>query len=329
MVDSGFVDDAFGSMAECISDVFRLDVVPGFGGRVVVAACGGIQGSPTLEVAVDDSAEGLGAAQHRVVRGRVTNEFSLDGILLVSEGEVSVLDELDLVRIIQRCRWRGVHGTANVELDVTEQEGFRAGVVRSVQIVAEAFGWAQEPEVGDDDEVDDMDLHCPESRVLGVQGDEEFFEDDGVDGVGPRGGVVLHSECVQEIRECGTVLFGSCMREAGIFFTQVGDPLADGSEDRRYGVSSDIVLTTTGALPQAVGVDEDVVEPVVDVWDSRKRRVNSVGLAELGPLSELLALGSPGARDIGLRGGFERRAEISREASSGLRVRIRQGLRCG
>ena len=329
MVDAGFVDDAFGSMAECVSDVFRLDVVPGFGGRVVVAACGGIQGSPTLEVAVDDSAEGLGAAQHRVVRGRVTNEFSLDGILLVSEGEVSVLDELDLIRVIQRCRRRRVVGSADLELDVSEQEGFGAGVVRSIQVVAEALGWPQEPEVGDDNEVDDMDLHRPEPRVLRVEGDEEFFEDDGVDGIGPRGGVILLSEGVQEIREYGTVLFGSCIREAGIFFTQVGDPLADGSEDRRYGVSSDIVLTTTGALPQAVGVDEDVVEPVVDVRDSRKRRVNTVGAAELGPFSELLALGSPGSRDIGLRGGFERRAEVSREASSGLRVRIRQGLRCG
>ena len=112
-------------------------------------------------------------------------------------------------------------------------------------------------------------------------------------------------------------------------FTQVGDPLADGSEHLRYGISSDIVLTATGALAEAVGVDDDVVEAIVDVRDSLKRRVSAVGDAELCPLGELLALGSACPLDIGLSGGFERRAEVSREASSGCRVRSRQGLGCG
>ena len=123
--------------------------------------------------------------------------------------------------------------------------------------------------------------------------------------------------------------FGSCMRESKILFTQVGDPLADGSEDRRYGISPDIVLIAAGPLAQAVGVDKDAVEAVVDVRDSRKRRLSAVGAAELGPLGELLALGSPGSRDIGFRGGLERSAEVSREASSGCSLRSRQGLRCG
>ena len=91
----------------------------------------------------------------------------------------------------------------------------------------------------------------------------------------------------------------------------------------------DIVLIAAGALSEAVGVDDDVVEAVVVVLDVAKARLSSVRCTEPGPLGKLLARGNPGTRDIGLRGGFERRAEISREESSGGRVRSRQGLRCG
>ena len=119
------------------------------------------------------------------------------------------------------------------------------------------------------------------------------------------------------------------MREAGIWFTHVGEPLPDGSEDLRYGVSPDIVLTPPGVLTVPVDVDDDVVELIVGIWDARKSWVNAEGVAEVCPSVEVLAGDNPGSRDIGFRGGLERRAEVSREASSGLRVRSRQGLACG
>ena len=139
---------------------------------------------------------------------------------------------------------------------------------------------------------------------------------------------MLGERC-HEIREYGIVVFGSDIREAGILSTQVGDPLSDGSEDLRYGANADIVLTAAGPLTAAVGVDDDVVESVLDIRDVDKSWVNGEGVAEFSPALEVLAGGSPGSRDIGRRGGLERRAEVSREASSGGRVRSRQGLSCG
>ena len=168
-----------------------------------------------------------------------------------------------------------------------------------------------------------------EVHVVEIEGIEEFGDDDGVDRISSGRGVIFLPEGGHEISEYGTVLFGVRTRESGIRFTQVGDPLADGSEHLRYGISSDIVLTATGALSEAVGIDDDAVEAVMDIRDSLKRRVSSVVLAEGGPLRELLALGSACPLDIGLSGGFERRAEVSREASSGCRLRSRQGLGCG
>ena len=168
--------------------------------------------------------------------------------------------------------------------------------------------------------------------MLGVFGSEDFdegFKDGDVGWVGSGLRTVLFLECGHEIREYGIVVFGSDIREAGIWFTQVGDPLSDGSEDLRYGANADIVLTAAWSLAVAVGVDDDVVESVLDIRDVDKSRVNGEGVAEFGPTLEVLAGGSPGSRDIGRRGGLERRAEVSREASSGGRVRSRQGLSCG
>ena len=175
-----------------------------------------------------------------------------------------------------------------------------------------------------------MPLHGSEFGMIGVERVEEFFDDDSVDGIRAGRGIVLFPEGVHEILEYGTVVFGSCIREAGIFCTHVGDPLADSSEDLRYGISPDIVLIPAGALlSDAVGVDDDIVESVMDVGEVRKTRPSSVGCTEGCPLGKLLALGSPGTRDIGRRGGFERSAEVSLEASSGSRVRSLQGLDCG
>ena len=172
-------------------------------------------------------------------------------------------------------------------------------------------------------------MHGAEVWIGGVEGIRKGFEDRDIRGIGARLGIVLFLECGHVIIEYGMVLLGSDVEEAGIFSTQVGDPLADGSEDLRYGTMSDISLAAAGPFPASADVDDDVVEPVVDIGDVRKCRLNMVLVAELGPFAKFLARGSPGSRDIGRSGGLERSAEVSREASSGCRVRIRQGLLCG
>ena len=316
-------------MPECVGDVFGLDVIPSLIIRVIVTTYRCIWWGPVLEVAVADPSKGFGPTDEFVVGAGVSDLFAFDGILLVIEREVSFGDQLDVVQVMQRCPWRGIGGTAYNERDMTEKEGFGPGVVRAVEVVAGVLRWSHEPEESDDAEVDDMELH---GAMLGIFGSEDFdegFKDGDVGWVGSRLRTILFLECGHEIREYGIVVFGSDIREAGIWFTQVGDPLSDGSEDLRYGANPDIVLTSAGALAVAVGVDDDVVEAVLDVRDVFKSRVNGEGVAELGPSLEILAGGNPGSRDIGRRGGLERSAVVSREASSAFSFRSRQGLACG
>ena len=230
---------------------------------------------------------------------------------------------------MQRCVRSEVGGATDNEGYVAEAEGFGASVVGTVEVVSCVFGRSHEPEEGCDAEVDDVDLHGTERRVVGVKFACDGFEDGDVSWIGAGGRFVFLLEGGHVISEYGIVVFGSRTREAGIWFTQVGEPLSDGREDLRYGVSPDIVLTSTGALAVAVGVDDNVVEAVLDVRDVFKSRVNGEGVAELGPSLEILAGGNPGSRDIGRRGGLERSAEVSREASSAFSVRSRQGLACG
>ena len=230
---------------------------------------------------------------------------------------------------MQRCVRSEVGGATDNEGYVAEAEGFGASVVGTVEVVAGVFGRSHEPEEGGDAEIDDVDLHGTERRVVGVKFACDGFEDGDVSWIGSGGRFVFLLEGGHVISEYGIVVFGSRSREAGIWFTQVGEPLSDGREDLRYGVSPDIVLTPPGALTVSVDVDDEVVELVVWVEDVLKSRVSADGVAEVDPAVEVLAGGSPGSRDIGRRGGLERRAEVSREASSGGSVRSRQGLACG
>ena len=174
-----------------------------------------------------------------------------------------------------------------------------------------------------------MGLHGTEVRVLHKEFACHCFEDGDVGRVGSGGRSVLVLEGGHEIFEYGIVVLASRRREAGILSTQVGDPLADGSEDLRCGANADISLTPPRALSVAEGADDEAVEAVLDVRDVFKSRVNLEGVAEVGPERKVLAAGRPGSRDIGRRGGLERRAEVSREASSDGRVRSRQGLARG
>ena len=251
-----------------------FDIIPFLVIRVVVSTYRCVRRCLVFQVAVADPTEGFGPTDEFMVGASVSDLFPFDGILLVIEREVGVSDQLDVVQVMQRCTMSGVGRTSYNERDVAEVEGFGASVVGPREVVAGVFGGPHKPEESDDAEVDDVDLHGSELFVFDMEFCGHGFEDGDVGWVGSGGRLVLLREGGHEIREYGIVVLGSDIREAGIWFTQVGDPLADGSEDLRYGVSPDIVLTSTGALAVAVGVDDDVVEAVLDVRDVLKSRVN-------------------------------------------------------
>ena len=82
-------------------------------------------------------------------------------------------------------------------MDVTEAEGLGP----SLRVGEQVFGWAEEPEECNDDEVDDVGVECSKDGVLGVEGCEEALDDGDVGGVGPRSGVVVVGEALEESRE--------------------------------------------------------------------------------------------------------------------------------
>ena len=82
-----------------------------------------------------------------------------------------------------------------VEMDAFEAEG--GGAAARVASLATLAGRKQ-PEVGDNDEVDDVQVGLAPDRVSGVEAVDEGFDKKKVGRVGSSLGVVLIAECLEE-----------------------------------------------------------------------------------------------------------------------------------
>ena len=124
--------------------------------------------------------------------------FAFDSILLVGEFQACVFDALDDVRVIQRCCGRVVDSAVNGEVDVSVAEGLGA-CIRVFRVGV--FGRSEEPEEGNDDEVNDV---LVEGSILGmvpVQDVVELSQYGDVGWVGTAGRIVCVSEGFEESRE--------------------------------------------------------------------------------------------------------------------------------
>ena len=125
------------------------------------------------------------------------NFLAFDGILLVGKGELDILKSKYDSFVIQRCSRGEIVAAIDAEFDVLEFERFASSLARSFDVL----GGAQEPEVGNDDEVDDMGVEGPPLGVLEVQAVEQGFDDADVGGVGTSTWVVFVAEGSEESSE--------------------------------------------------------------------------------------------------------------------------------
>jgi hypothetical protein len=122
--------------------------------------------------------------------------LAFDSILLVRKreaGTVEARDELVFrergsVFVMQRSVEGGVDLSMDYEGDITETKGLASGFSGSG---VKVFGRAEQPEEGEDDELDGVLLKVPEDWVIDVKHGEEFSDDGDVDMVGSRRGVVV------------------------------------------------------------------------------------------------------------------------------------------
>ena len=116
--------------------------------------------------------------------------------------------------------------------------------------------------------------------------------------------------------------------EAGIWLTQVGNPLAHCQEGVLYRVSSDRFAGLAG-LAIAVGKDEEVADLGFRVGDRTETRGGSVGGTEVGPDGEDTLPGGIGLAGGGLGGDCESSAEVRLEIEADGSWSRRQGPTCG
>ena len=148
--------------------------------------------------ALGNAAQGLGRAKEGVVIGTVAYLFAFHCVLLVGELEAALADVRDDVRVIQRRGWGPVDGVVNGEVDVSVLEGLGASLGHSRQ---GALGWSQEPEEGDDDEIDDVSIEGSILRVVDIQGVDESSQDGDVGWVGSTCGFVVAFKGFEERSE--------------------------------------------------------------------------------------------------------------------------------
>ena len=136
----------------------------------------------------NSACDGLAGAEERMIGGVVRDLFASDRILLVSECERDLGDQV-LVSVMQRCGEGVARATVKLEFDVVEAEGAGAGFVFVAG--ACAFSGAHEPEEGGDCEVDRGAVGFSVDGVFEVEDFIEVLEDGGVDGLDARGRVVF------------------------------------------------------------------------------------------------------------------------------------------
>ena len=209
---------------------------------------------------------------------------------------------------------------------MAEVEGLGASV--GVRGVVEVFGWAQQPEEGDDDEVDGGAVECAFDGMVGVQGIDEALEDGDVGRVGSFGRFIFISEGLDKSSEYGMEPVGVRALLAGIEATQVGDPLAHGQERFLDCISPDRVIGLSVASV-AEGEDEEVSQLGFVVRDVTEGRQSAEVAAEAGPVVEDGVLGTSGLGRGSCGGALQRSAEISREETSLGSCSSVQGRDCG
>jgi hypothetical protein len=142
------------------------------------------------------------------------------------------------------------------EGDIAETKSLAAGFSGGG---VEVFGRPEQPEEGEDDELDDVLLEVPEDQVIGVEHGEELLDDSDDDRVGSRLGVVVSFHGSVEISEYGMELSCSWV-DLRIWTVQVGEPLGHGGDSVTNCASSDrFTLLAVFAVSEA---EEEVAEDV-------------------------------------------------------------------
>lgn len=171
-----------------------------------------------------------------------------------------------------------------------------------------------------------MLLELAKLFVLDVKDFFEQSEDGDIDWVGARLWIVVSFHAFDESFEYGMEL--SCANlETGIWFTQVGEPLADGRKGVTNCASSDrFTLLSSFAILEAE--DEEVADFVlrIEVTEGRGLALSS---AEVRPDAEDLVGGFSALGSGGFGGKVERSAEFSFKAALDGRWSSRHGLSCG
>ena len=120
------------------------------------------------------------------------------GVLLVIEHKSAVSNAANGVRVIQRSLWGAVDGVVDGEVDVAEEEGLRASFGR---LGVGVLGRSQQPEEGDNDEVNDVLVEDSVSGMLEIKGILEGAQDGDIDRVGSGLRIVFSSHGTEEISE--------------------------------------------------------------------------------------------------------------------------------
>ena len=198
------------------------------GGTIVMAEDGSVWWSVCEPQISGYAPKSFGTANKWIVGGAVAYLFASHSVLLVGEGESSVLDACDAILVIQRRCGGGVDGAAHGENNISELEGFASCLASRF---FEVFGWAGEPEEGDDDEVNDSTIEGAIGRVIEVESFEEVSDDGDIAGVGSGRRLVVVSTgfdvAGEEVVHVVEVDIPRVSRPSGgIWWHQVGDARA-------------------------------------------------------------------------------------------------------
>ena len=182
-----------GGMAEGRGDELGRDIVPLAISRIEVFVKRDVGSSLGPLEAKTDPTKSQTRAKERVASGGMANPFALHAVLLVSKLKRSMSDLGDRC-VIQRGGWGGVVLAIHVEVDVLEEEGSGLGVRRGCSVLPRA----EEPEEGDNDEVNDNLVGGTQGGVVGVKGGDESLDDSGVGRVDSPGRVIGVAEALDK-----------------------------------------------------------------------------------------------------------------------------------
>jgi hypothetical protein len=172
-------------------------------------------------------------------------------------GDKLVFGESESVFVMQRSIGGDIDSSMYREGDIAETKGLTVGFSGSG---VEVLGWPEQPEEGEDDELDGVLLEVPQARVIDVEHCKELSDDGDVDRVGSRRWVVVSFHGSVEISEYGMEL--SCFWvDSRIWVVKVGEPLGHGGDSVTNCASSDR-LTLLSAFAVSEAKDQEVAADV-------------------------------------------------------------------